>query len=303
MICISELNFSPITLDDRERILDVLSRGSRATNEYSFATAFMWRYAYDLSACIYADRLIVRSDEKDPTYVFPSGGGDMKTVVDALLEHERVEGRMLTFNMILPEDAEQLKVLYPDVFEFEDNRDGYDYLYDTQSLITLSGRKLSSKRNHINRFQEIHPEWVMEPITPENLDEVRAMNRAWCKEAGCADNESLALEHCAVEQALHHMQELKQDGALIRSRGQIMAFALGEPLNDSTYVVHVEKAIANVQGAYQLINREFAAKYAKDYALINREDDAGDPGLRRAKMSYRPSGFVVKWIARQVREV
>jgi hypothetical protein len=102
---------------------------------------------------------------------------------------------------------------------------------------------------------------------------------------------------------LHHMQELKQDGALIRSRGQIMAFALGEPLNDSTYVVHVEKAIANVQGAYQLINREFAAKYAKDYALINREDDAGDPGLRRAKMSYRPSGFVEKLIARQVQEV
>jgi hypothetical protein len=143
----------------------------------------------------------------------------------------------------------------------------------------------------------------MEPITPENLDEVRAMNRAWCIEAGCADNESLALEHRAVEQALHHMQELKQDGALIRSRGQIMAFALGEPLNDSTYVVHVEKAIANVQGAYQLINREFAAKYAKDYALINREDDAGDPGLRRAKMSYRPSGFVEKLIARQVQEV
>lgn len=303
MIFISVLTFEPITLDNRDRMMDVLSRGHRASNEYGFTTNFIWREVYDLSACIYGDMLVIRSDESDPTYIFPSGGSDLKRVMDALLAHEKENGRKLYINTILPGDAEKLKALYPDVFVYEDNRDGHDYLYDAQSLITLSGKKLASKRNHLNRFEQMHRDWKLEPITPDNLDEVREMNRQWCREANCEESKSLSMEHMAVEQALIHMQALKLDGALIRSRGQILAFALGEPLNDDTYVVHVEKAKADVQGAYQIINREFAAAYAGDYAYINREDDAGDEGLRKAKLSYRPIRMVEKLTAEQVRDV
>lgn len=303
MIFISVLTFEAITLKNRDKMMDVLSRGHRASTEYSFASNFIWREVYDLSASVCQDMLIIRSNEQAPTYIFPSGGGQIKPVMDALLAHERQSGRKLSVNTIVPEDAEKLMALYPDAFVFENNRDGHDYLYETESLISLSGKKLSSKRNHINRFEEMQQDWQLEPITADNVDEVREMNRQWCTEMNCKESKSLSMEHMAVEQALIHMQPLQLDGALIRSRGQILAFALGEPLNDDTYIVHAEKAKADVQGAYQIINREFAAMYAKDYLFINREDDAGDEGLRKAKLSYRPVRMVEKLTAIQVRDI
>ncbi len=302
MIFISVLTFKPITLQDRDVMMDVLSRGHRTANEYSFATNFIWRDVYDLSAAIHRDMLIIRSDENDPTYIFPSGGGDLKSAVDALLQHEQQAGRLLYINTIVKEDKDKLEAMYPGLFVYEENRDGADYLYDTDSLITLSGKKLASKRNHLNRFLEVHPAWAFEPITSANVEEVHEMSRQWCRDANCHESKSLSQEFRAVEQALLNMQPLHLDGALIRSRGEILAFALGEPLSDDTYVVHVEKAKADVQGAYQIINREFAETYAKGFTFINREDDAGDEGLRKAKLTYRPVRLVEKWTAEQVKD-
>jgi len=98
-------------------------------------------------------------------------------------------------------------------------------------------------------------------------------------------------EMCVTLNALRLLEELKLTGGLIRVEGRVIAFAIGEPLNPDTFVVHIEKAFADIQGAYPIINQQFAANAAKDYLYVNREEDTGSEGLRKAKLSYRPDFF------------
>ena len=120
------------------------------------------------------------------------------------------------------------------------------------------------------------------------------MSLEWCLNAGCREDESLFDESCAVEQAFKHFFELGLDGGLLRVKGRPIAFAMGEPLNFDTYVIHIEKAFHEIQGAYQMINQQFAAANCGNFTYVNREDDAGDEGLRRAKLSYDPAFLLEK---------
>lgn len=289
------LDFTPITINDRQRMADLLQKGHRGALEYNFTSNFIWRNIYHLQKAEMNGFLVVRSSEgENVSYIFPSGEGDVKPVINALIAHHGQAGTALRFNTVLPQDQETLEALYPGQFEFTELRDAYDYVYTAESLRTLTGKKLAAKRNHINRFVENNPDWAYEDITPDNLMEVREMSREWCRIAGCRDNEELYDESCAVEQAFKHYEGLQLQGGLIRAGGRIVAFSMGEPLSDDTYVVHIEKAFYDIQGAYQIINREFARARTEGYEYVNREDDAGDEGLRKAKLSYNPAFLVEK---------
>ncbi len=290
------LDFTPITLDDRQRMSTLLQKGHRGALEYNFTSNFMWRKIVHLQKAEINDFLVVRSgeNEDDVSYIFPSGEGDVKPIIDALISHHKEKGTALSFNTVLSKDKETLEALYPGQFEYTELRDAFDYVYLAESLRTLKGKKLAAKRNHINRFIENNPGWVYEDITLENLAQVKEMSREWCRIAGCQDNEELFEESCAVEQAFKHYEALGLEGGLIRVEGRIVAFAMGEPLSDDTYVVHIEKAFYDIQGAYQIINREFARARTEGFEYINREDDTGDEGLRKAKLSYNPAFLVEK---------
>lgn len=273
---------------------NILRLGHRGSIEYNFTTNFIWRDVFLLRAAEYQGHLIIQSDPDDPTYIFPSGSGDVKPVIDALILDAHAKGIPLTFNVVLNEDIKRLEALYPGQFIYTPNRNDFDYVYTSDSLITLAGRKLSSKRNHINRFIQQYPDWQYEPITKQNISEAHEMSQAWCLENSYRENETLYMESYAVEQAFRHYFDLNLTGALLRIRGKVIAVTMGEALNDTTYVIHIEKALNGFQGAYQMINREFAAANCSEYQYINREDDAGDEGLRRAKLSYRPAMLIEK---------
>jgi hypothetical protein len=293
------LDFTPITLADRETMSALLQKGHRGALEYNFTSNFIWRNIYHLHKAQMDGFLVVRAGEgADISYIFPSGDGDVKPIIDALITHHKQLGTPLLFNTVLNQDKETLESLYPGQFEFTSLRDAYDYVYLAESLRTLTGKKLAAKRNHINRFVENNPDWAYEPITLDNLAQVREMSREWCRIAGCRDNEELYDESCAVEQAFKNYEALGLEGGLIRMDGRIVAFAMGEPLNEETYVVHIEKAFYDIQGAYQIINREFARHRTENFVYINREDDTGDEGLRKAKLSYNPAFLVEKSSAR-----
>ncbi|MDI9520902.1 MAG: phosphatidylglycerol lysyltransferase domain-containing protein [Bacillota bacterium] len=262
--------------------------------EYNFTSNFIWSKIYKLQIAYFEDRVIVMSDEDDPTFIFPAGPGPVEPVVKVLYEYVSQRGHKLVFNTVLNEDKEKLQAAFPGKFCFEEDRNDFDYVYESERLISLSGKKLSAKRNHINKFKLENPNWEYEVITPENIEETRQMSIDWCKIAGCQNEESLYDESCAVERTFKYFFDLGLTGGLIRSEGKVIAFAIGEELNDNTYVVHIEKAFYDIQGAYQIINQQFAAANCQDYELINREDDAGDEGLRRAKLSYYPAFMVEK---------
>lgn len=291
---VSTLTFSRIGINDRERYTRLLAAGHRGSLEYSFTSNFIWREIYKLQAAEFDGHLIIMSDENCPSFIFPSGVGEVEKVVRSLYEYTQQRGKPLVFNTVLNEDRERLEAAFPGKFLLEPDRNDYDYVYESQRLITLSGKKLSAKRNHINKFKLDNPDWSYEPITRENLGEAHKMSLEWCLMAGCRDNNSLFDESCAVEQAFKHYFQLGLTGGLLRSGSRVIGFAMGEPLSESTFVIHIEKAFHDIQGAYQMINQQFASANCAAYRYINREDDAGDEGLRRAKLSYDPAFLVEK---------
>lgn len=278
----------------------LLQQSSRGALEYNFTSLYMWRHAYRLQAAEHMGRLIVVSDPDDPMYLYPDGPGPIEPYIEALYEDAKARGAGLAFWVLLDEHKEQLEKAYPGKFDIAPDRSQADYLYTAESLITLRGKKLSSKRNHINRFMSTFRDYRYEPITKNNIREVHEMDRLWCEENYGYQTESLTKEENAVDQVLHNYFDLPVDGGLLRVGEKVVAFTLGEPLNDTTYLMHIEKALDAYPGAYQMINQLFAEAHFEGYTYVNREDDAGDEGLRRAKLSYDPVRLVTKYCGRLI---
>ena len=277
-----------------------LKAGHRGSLEYSFTSNFLWREVYKLHVARYGDYVIVMSDPDDPSFIFPLGAGPLLPVLQALMAYTKARGIPLNFNTLLEEDKARLEALFPGQFEVKEIRNAFDYIYETQRLANLPGKKLSSKRNNINKFMMENRDWSFEAITRDNIDDARAMSLEWCKRAGCTDNPSLFEESCAVEQAFLHFFDLGLEGGLLRIAGKAVAFSMGDALNEDVYLTHIEKAFDEIPGVYQMINQQFVQRFAMDYKFVNREDDTGDEGLRRAKMSYDPVYLVAKYTARQI---
>ena len=291
---VSTLVFSPISLQDKPWMDQLLKNGHRGALEYNFTSNFIWLEVYKPQAARFEARLGVMSNPDNPSFIFPSGQGPVEPVVHAINDYVKALGKPLVFNTLLNEDREKLEQAFPDKFLVEPDRNDYDYVYESKRLISLSGKKLSSKRNHINKFYMENPSWSFEAITRDNLEDAHKMSLEWCLQAGCRDNDSLFDESCAVEQAFKHYFDLGLTGGLLKAGGRTIAFAMGEELNEDTFIIHIEKAFYEYPGAYQMINQQFVEAFAKDYSLVNREDDAGDEGLRRAKLSYDPTMLVEK---------
>ena len=292
------LNFKPITLEDRpwieERLKAFQSRGC----EYSFGNIFIWQKPNDI---VFADVLgfyCLKSGTEDQViYTYPAGSGDVKPVIEALIKDAEERGIPFRLRAVTEEKKEELERLFPQKFEFIDQRGESDYIYTTEKLSTLSGKKLHGKRNHIARFKD-NPNWQYEDITRENLEECRQMSIAWCEVNDCFHGDTeLKHEICAVKEAFQYYFELGLVGGALRLDGKIIAFTMGEPLNDDTFVVHIEKAFADIQGAYPMINQQFVLRNCQNFQYVNREEDMGDEGLRKAKMSYRPDILLTKYHA------
>ena len=230
-------------------------------------------------------------DDYHASRVLPGFEPDSK--IKMLLELKDITEIIMCINA---KDIERkMKAMYGDVFQVEYDRDVADYVYLSERLISLSGKKYHGKRNHINRFKENH-EWTYEPITDDNALECIVMLMQWKINNCAAANEGMSEEVCAAKNALMYYKELGLTGGLIRSEGVIIAFSLGEPISDDMFAVHFEKAFSNIQGAYPIINQQFVLHEASEYKYINREEDCGDEGLRKAKMSYRPEMMVEKGV-------
>ncbi|EKD32117.1 MAG: hypothetical protein ACD_77C00174G0007 [uncultured bacterium] len=282
------LDFKNITISDKIWIDELLKHSDFRGAEYCFTNLFIWDEVYHSKITRYKDFLLFTSGSGDTArYLFPPGKGDVKEAIE-LLEADAIE-RNVKFVLIglSAQTKAQLETMCPGKYDFSAERNSFDYIYESEKMVSLAGKKLQSKRNHLARFREL-PGWEYEDITEQNLQECINYSNTWCKLNGCGENLSLMLECCAVNKALAHYSELKLRGGLLRLDGKIVAYTVGEPLNSDTVIVHIEKADSEIRGSYPMINREFAERLSEGYVYINREDDAGDEGLRRAKSSYNP---------------
>ena len=198
---------------------------------------------------------------------------------------------------VTPDNFACMEQWYPDRFQIEYNEDVADYVYESEKLATLSGKKLHSKRNHINKFKAVYEgRWSYEPITKDNLEECFQMALKWRNENGCEDDEEKNAEICVTLNSLRLFEELELVGGVLKVDGEIAAFTIGEPICEDTFVVHIEKAFADIDGAYTMINQQFVQHACMDYKYVNREEDTGAEGLRKAKRSYRPVFMVEKGV-------
>lgn len=290
------LEFKNVELSDIEWAKPLIRKSGLNTCEYSFTDIYLWRDVFNLEIARLNDFLIIKSNDSGENQIgfsFPAGTGDIKIPIDAILDYCNQNSLKFYMYGVSTGNKEILESLYPNKFNFENVRDEAEYVYTSESLITLKGKKLHAKRNHINKFKQNN--WTFEPITIDNINECIEMNKLWCKENFCCENPEKLEESKVVKKSLKEFFELGLEGGLITVDGKIIAFAIGEALTDDMYLIHFEKALKEYQGSYAMINREFAEYAAKDFEFINREDDAGSEGLRKAKLSYYPAMLLEKY--------
>ena len=296
-----QLVFSELTYNTRDWVTKKLKEDGRALCEYSFASNYAWSSYYALRlARLGACGIFRYMGESHDLYSFPFGGTDedklaMIRQVKRLCE---AEGEPLEFSPLSQADHDFLHRYYAGQFLMASNRDVSDYIYEREKLVKLPGKKYHGKRNHIARFKDAD-DWCYEAVTDANRMEARAMMEEWKARRVDIWNVELEKEFGAMTTALMEMEQLGMVGGLLRKGGRVVALSIGEPLNKDTFVVHYEKAFADVQGAYPMINQQFAEHAAEGYTFINREEDTGDPGLRKAKLSYQPCRLEKKYTAIQ----
>ena len=275
--------------------------------DYNFTNLFVWSRAYGQEIARVDGFLVTHlCGRMGCSYMYPAGSGDLAAAIDILAREADERRQPLRLVCLTTRQMEELDRLMPGRFAYEADRDGFDYLYDIDRLADLTGKKLHAKRNHINRFMDNNPSWVYEEITPQTLPECLEMDKEWYRRSmvreGSAEERDLGDEGIALRTAMDHYHALGLEGGLIRVYGEVVAFTMGDRLNSDTYDVHFEKAYGELQGAYAMINREFArwvrAKHP-NVRYLNREDDMGVEGLRKAKESYYPDRMVEKYAATQ----
>lgn len=267
---------------------------------YSFANLNMW--GRQRGAFLEGFLVLFSQFDRRSVYPFPIGEGDLRPVLDAIIQDARERGIPCCFYSMTKADCDTLEQLYPGRFRFHSDRDTFDYIYHIDDLADLRGRKYQRKRNHLHRFQAAHPDYTAEPLTKDNLPAVRELVDNWFAQRLHEDpHEDFHLERIALERAFADPDKLGLEGLVLRDGDEILAMTMGSALSEDTFDIHFEKARLDVEGAYTAINFEFARYLRSRYPALrylNREDDMGLEGLRKAKLSYYPVLILEKYWAR-----
>ena len=291
--------FEPIKLCYRELYLPYLRSASHRGCAYSFANQYFWGRQF---GTIVENMLVIFSQyDCKSVYLYPCGEGNPQPAIEAIRADAKKRGIPCRLAGLQQDDCALLEKLYPGKLRIHFDRDAFEYVYDINDLADLAGRKYQKKRNHLNRFRQANPDYVLELITEENIEEAEALTAKWYTLREAADPHSdFAMEKAAMGRAFRHWKELELEGLLLKTQAGVVAMTMGSFLQPDTFDVHFEKALDIADGAYPAINQGFAAALRQKYPdlrYLNREDDMGLEGLRKAKLSYYPDHMVEKYKA------
>ena len=296
--------FTKLTLTQKEQFDRYLLKADKQSCEYSFANLFLWGRK---KVAEQEGFLLMQSQfDRKNVYIFPVGEGNLKHALDAVIHDAEMRGIRCCLAALTEEECRLVEQLYPGQFHFYCDRDSYDYVYAIDDLADLKGRKLQKKRNHLNRFRQEHPDAEILPLDESNRVAAFHLAEQWYEDRVAADpGHDYHLEHQALHRAFAFYSQLGMEGVVLMENGKILAFAMGSRLNHNTFDIHFEKALDAADGAYAAINRGFACYLREKYPdvkWLNREDDMGIEGLRKAKLSYCPDHMVEKCWAQLVEE-
>lgn len=293
------IDFQKITLSQKDSLNALLLPGNKGC-EYSFTNLFLW--GRQRVAFVDGFGVFFSQYDRKAVYPFPVGQGILCPVLDAIIADAKQRGIPCCLTGLNREECELLERCYGGKFLIQSDRNSFDYVYSIDDLADLKGRKYQKKRNHLHRFHDNHPHWRTEPLCKANLDAARDLAAHWyCNRLQTNPHGNYQLEQIALGRAFDHFEELGLEGLLLLDGDQVLAFTIASAMSEDTFDVHFEKAREDVDGAYTAINREFANYLRQKYPHIrylDREDDLGLEGLRKAKESYYPHHMIEKYWAR-----
>ena len=279
------LTFHPLTISDREAVQAVTLKAGRRNCNYDLANLVGWQFWFRTEVCVLPDAVVLRFNfEGERAYMVCTAGDLQPQLISALLDN--CDGRLLLIGL---EDSQTLAVnqLSQFTIEVKPRRNQYDYIYRRDRLATLRGGAYQAKRNHVKRFRAEHPDFEYRPLTPELFDECRRLSALWREEKE-ANGGTIAAEQRVMETVFANWDALGMTGGCIFADGRMMAFTYGAAVTTDTFDVCVEKADRHVEGAFAIINQQFAEHLSEQFTYLNREEDMGIEGLRKSKLSYHP---------------
>lgn len=293
------MDFSEITLNSKTLFDQYIIKHHPEISELTFTNFFAWRYYYKFRYAIISDLLCIISvpGNGEPFAMMPIGEVNedkFAAALEGLKEYFGKKGWKLVFRKITEDELVFFRGRIPSETSVVYDRDNSDYLYNTVDLIGLRGKKYDGKRNHINRFKKLHTyEYVS--LECALLDECSRIMEQWCEAKNCSCQSGDYCERQANMELLRNYRTLGCKGALIKVDGVFEAFTVGEMLNEDTAVIHIEKAKNSIDGLFTLVNQQFAEREWGGTTYINREQDLGMEGMRKAKLSYQPIKLVDKY--------
>ncbi len=286
------LAFEPLSLDRQFDYGQILAATPEVTSDYAFANIWGWAEHYGLEWAFAGGLIWIRQTRPDLVYWAPMGPWD---------DYRWTECKAVTEAATFTRVPETLARVWKDAFNggirLSAARDHWDYVYSVPDLVALPGEMYRKKHEQLERFKNDNL-WQYSCMTPDCVEEVLDMQADWFRwrEEENEHSPALEAENHAITRVLQHMDRLTcLMGGTVRVEGRIVAYTVAECLSKDTLVIHFEKADTRFPGAYQAINQMFLEHAGKDFAFVNREQDLGEEGLRKAKLSYNPTRFGKKY--------
>jgi hypothetical protein len=283
-------DFTPITLEDKPVFDKVLQGYPPMHSDYMFTTMVSWKeYAHYHYATL-GENLVIYTKIKDVIRFRPPLGRRQTSTYEEVMKLASQQQSDFPFGVIDEPTKLWLDQQFPHL-RFIPHRDYFEYVYRASDLTQLPGTPYGKIRNRLNKFKRSY-DYSVETITGETLSEIKEFLKRWCIWKDCASDPLLEYEQKAINYSIDHFEELGLSGTSIRINGRVEAIAIYEAMSLTTAVVHYEKASTDFVGIYKAINAEAANILQHSFEFINRESDMGVPGLRKAKLSYRPHHMV-----------
>lgn len=291
------IKLEEFSIDNKEFVTGYLTRKCTQNSEFTFTNLFMWRKSYDMKFAVIHDMFCVMPQHigGPRSATFPLGKGDTKAVIEELLAWFEERGEVPLIRLYNDSAVEELNALFPGKFIITEDVGSFDYVYSVEELIRLSGKKFHTKKNHVNKFKKLY-NYEYQRMSPENRDEVLELFDRWY-DSKKNEIPNLNEEREAVIELLDNWKDLNITGGCLRVDGKMAAFSFGEPLCKEMAVIHLEHADTEYEGAFAAMNQQFLEHEWSGFKYVNREEDMGLEGMRKAKMSYRPVFQVKKYVA------
>ncbi len=281
--------YKPLSLEGREEYLARLAGCPQKVSDYSFANLWGWCEEYGLEWSFGDSHVWLRQTKPDIVYWAPVGPWE---TVDWSRCPTLTKGG--SFIRVPERLAGIWSAALPGRVESSEAREHWDYVYSVDELVKLSGNRFHKKKNLLSQFTKNYG-FDYRPLTADCIEEVLEMQLEWSMWREAEGDATLRAENRAISRVVKDWDRLPNLlGGAIRVEGRVVAYTVAEPLDDTMLVIHFEKGHTGFKGVYQAINQMFLANLDKPYTLVNREQDLGDEGLRKAKLSYNPVDFLKK---------